>query len=76
MWVARDENGDLGLFEEKPFRVEFQPYAKYWDVLSTGASRLQIPSNRFPELTWEDEPLEVELFRKHRIIKKNERNNK
>lgn len=60
MWVTRDKNGLLTLWvNEYPKRkhgiwivLEEDNY-EYWGV--------PIDKNLFPNLTWEDEPIEVEL---------------
>ena len=55
-WVARDYNG-LYLTKEKPFR---NGYIAEWAI------KREIPvlldECDFPELTWESEPIEVELL--------------
>lgn len=61
MWIARDKDGILNLFKEKPNKERYRWYS----------DRIQpdMYLNRllFPEVKWEDEePTEVEL-----IIKKN-----
>jgi hypothetical protein len=53
-WVARDRNGQLCLYEDEPERSNdkgvFCSFFFYY-----------IPSHIFPDLTWEDEPIKVEL---------------
>ena len=56
-WVARDKNGELNLFEVKPRRDENFGY--WWD---RDYQSSPIDENAFPELTWENEPKEVELL--------------
>ena len=54
-WVARDKNGFLFAYEDKPKRCDNQ---KEWfaeNFLSP------MENSFFPELKWEDEPIEVEL---------------
>ena len=56
MWITRDENGDLWLFEEKPYRKVY-----YW-TSNDGDCQLLMNSNWFPEVSWEDkEPKELVL---------------
>lgn len=55
LWVARDNNGELYLYNEKP---ECYNDSKVWFACGICA---QLDNNLFPDLTWEDEPLEVEL---------------
>lgn len=54
-WVARDISGELFLYDEKP---EFFSDYKVW--LADGICA-KLDNNLFPDLTWEDEPIEVEL---------------
>ena len=57
-WVARDHNGSLRLFFLcKPQRMDKQ--YKYWYGGSNASKGL--PADDFPDLKWEDEPVEVEL---------------
>ena len=54
-WVARDNNGKLFLYNEKP---------KYYNDLKvwfSGRICAKLDNNIFPDLTWKDEPIEVEL---------------
>lgn len=54
MWIARDENDSLWLFEEKPYK-----YKSLWGSNSTMYS---INEKLFPEIKWEDEePRELVL---------------
>ena len=56
MWIARDEDGELWLYEEKPFRKN-----THWKS-SNGDCELLINSDWFPEVSWEDEePRELVL---------------
>lgn len=60
MYVARDENGDLYLFQEKPvkYSVSWQPSDSLFDWI-------KLDTSLFPEVNWEDEePTEVELVKK------------
>lgn len=54
LWVARDRDGFLYLFNEKPERLH-----------TCGGWRSEwfysIRYDLFPDLTWEDEPIEVEI---------------
>lgn len=49
MWIARDKNGDLWLFKEKPYRKVY-----YW-TSSDGDCQSLMNSDWFPEVKWEDE---------------------
>lgn len=55
LWVARDNNGELYLYNEKP---EYYNGSKVWVA---GGICAKLDNNLFPELKWEDEPLEVKL---------------
>lgn len=56
-WVARDLDGQLCLFQdEKPIKEK-----KYWMSNGSIGKWMYIDSKTFHELTWEDEPIEVEL---------------
>ena len=55
MWVARDKNGKLYLFTVFPERYDSEWNSGDWK------SQMEIPSSLFPNLKWENEPLEVEL---------------
>ena len=54
LWVARDKNGFLFVYEDKPTRCDNQ---REW----LGRFLCSMKNSYFPELTWEDEPIEVEL---------------
>ena len=54
-WVARDKNGFLFAYEDKPTRCDNQ---KEWFAEKFLSS---MENSFFPELKWEDEPIEVEL---------------
>ena len=53
LWIARDKNGATYLFVSKPYRD------KMFDIWN-GSEFCKINKNLFPDLTWDDEPLEVE----------------
>ena len=69
LWVARDKDGRLYLHvsSEKPIREGDE-----WMGYSGGerSDFLSLPNDLYPELTWGDEPVEVEIIRKRRIKKK------
>ena len=52
--VARDKNGFLFAYEDKPKRCDNQ---KEW----IGRFFSSMKNSYFPNLTWEDDPIEVEL---------------
>lgn len=55
LWVARDNNDKLCLYETKPER-DYD--LKIWQA---GWFFIGVLNHLFPDLTWEDEPIEVEL---------------
>lgn len=54
-WMARDKDGNLFAYNDKPTRCDNQ---KEWFAEKLLSS---MENSFFPELKWEDEPLEVEL---------------
>lgn len=57
MWIARDKDNELRIFENKPTKG-----AEYW--LSSWANNVYgtLPDEYFPEVKWEDdEPTKVKL---------------
>lgn len=54
-WIARDKNGFLGAYEDKPVRCDNK---KEWLAEKFLSS---MENSFFPDLTWEDEPIEVEI---------------
>ena len=54
LWVARDKNGFLCVYEDKPTRCDNQ---KEW----IGRFLCSLKYLYFQNLTWKDEPIEVEL---------------
>lgn len=58
MYVARDKNGSLWLYSEKPHREED---SGVWYL--GGVNNMQINREEFPQLKWEDEPIEVKLIK-------------
>lgn len=59
MWVARDKDGHLFIWNKLPHRG-----CEYWEYIGTLVHWLEIDSSLFPDLKWEDEPREVELIDK------------
>ena len=60
MWIGRNEDGTLVLFKTKPMRLYDEGNALYW-----AGSALYLSRYDFPEVTFENSPMEVEL-----VIKK------
>lgn len=66
-WVVRDREIDTKLFSsdlflgfEKPTRIE--EWGKWADM----GDYIELDSNLFPDLTWDDDPIEVELIIKRK----------
>ena len=59
MWIARSEYGDLTLFQTEPSQeVSMLTGSRYWnDRLKS----YKISDDLFPEVTFENSPMEVEL---------------
>lgn len=58
MWIARDKNGNLNLFQTKPIRM----CGYKWEEDVIYKHSIEIDNNLFPNLTWDDEPIEVDLI--------------
>lgn len=68
-WVCRDKKDDaLNLHAEEPYRTQsgYQIGDKpdWWE--SDCASFLPLDKNLFPDLTWDDDPIEVEIVIKRK----------
>lgn len=61
-WVARDSNGSLYFYRCKPERVRLNSNDGLW--MSETLNELN--SDLFPDLTWESDPIEVELIVKRK----------
>ena len=63
-WIARDRDGELGFSTEKPLRlINLGVWgAKYPGLPGHTVSLFRIDNDLFPELSWEDEAKEIELF--------------
>ena len=63
-WIARDKQGMLALFEDKPTYSH-----KNGDIWLTADFPFYIDKNKFPDVTFENSPQEVEI-----VIKKQNEN--
>ena len=68
-WVCRDKKDNaLNLHAEKPYRAQsgYDVYNEpdWWE--SDCASLLPLDKSLFPDLTWESDPIEVELIIKRK----------
>lgn len=59
-WVAVDDDGDLFLYRTKPARDEVS------GMWMSGECPLDVGINLFPDLTWDSEPIEVEIILKRK----------
>lgn len=82
MWVARNKNGQLTLFEGRPTRDEENEIWNHYTIYSNCTdSNIQhfsakiLDRKMFPELKWEDEPIEVTLTSSELINKVKELSN-
>lgn len=67
-WVARDQDGYISLFKDKPTRDTCDkddiPYG-FWD--EANSNHLELPITSFPDLTWESDPEPVEIIIKRKM---------
>ena len=56
MWIGRNEDGTLALFKTKPMCFYEEGGGHYW-----AGHALYLPRNEYPEVTFENSPMEVEL---------------
>lgn len=67
VWLARDENGDLSMFDKKPCRK-----LRFFIPCTNGGKKISwwiFPQDKFPNVTWENSPQEYELELKLTPIK-------
>lgn len=57
MWIAREQDGGLWLFYEKPI---YDKFLQEW-VTERPHEFGYLPTECFPEVTFENSPMEVEL---------------
>ena len=57
MWIARNSDNTLELFKIKPKSFYEEGIGKYW----AGGDGLFLSADSFPEVTFENSPMEVEL---------------
>jgi len=57
MYIARDKNNDLYLFNELPRRGS----ECWWAPSGVDGTYLRLDKSLYPELTWDSEPLKVEI---------------
>lgn len=54
LWIARDKFGGLYLHSKEPQRVEDHGYFR-------SINAMKLPILKYPEVTWENSPQEVEI---------------
>lgn len=63
LWLARDENGDLYLYNYKPKR-----YDKMFGIMGNPSARaIKLDADMFPQVNWNNSPKECELTLKARV---------
>lgn len=65
MWAARDLNGDLYAFEHRPKR-DHDVYV--WEQSGCGDSIIALDNGMLSELTYDDEPVRIEVSVKIEMI--------
>ena len=63
LWIARDENNELWIFDKKPILVPKDENYNYgfFDLSKDGEWNNKLNSSLFPEVTFENSPKQVEL---------------
>ena len=66
MWLARDLSGELWTYTHKPVRADdcWRLPDQLTDDPNENPESLSFFDDWFPSLTWEDEPVEVEIVRR------------
>ena len=65
LWIARDENGRLNLFDVKPEKfIPQNGQETVWTVPRGYLNHIMLSRRMFPEVTFENSPMEVELVLK------------
>lgn len=77
MWIAKDKNGEVHLFYNKPYRdtvyggnfwtidvpEEIKECTKGWDHYDAIIGYwMKVDADKYPNLKWEDEPIEVGII--------------
>jgi len=57
MYIARDKNNDLYLFNEMPSRGK----ECWWASSELDGSYLRLDKSIYPEVTWDSKPLKIEI---------------
>ncbi len=59
MWIARDKYNCVMAFVDKPIRREYTFVLSHPDIYESEYSVMVLPDNEFPEVTWENSPIEI-----------------
>ena len=62
MFVAREINSDLLLFNNMPIRREQDDVKEWVDITSPNGCIGKLPNDLFDNLRWEDEPVGVGIY--------------
>lgn len=60
LWIAREQNGKISIHDMEPSLETFELYGKvvkFWD----SPYRTELEFDPFPEVTFENSPMEIEL---------------
>lgn len=61
-YIARDKNGNISLYKHTPKRKQWKSTDYINDVwLSSIGGWIQLNKFMFPEITWDNEPVEVSI---------------
>lgn len=62
MWIARNKDKSLWLYSQLPIRDKSYWTIKQDSIYSSISSKFRLSDDEFPNLKWEDEPVNVTLF--------------
>lgn len=66
-WLARDKDGELNLFTQKPIFDESPGFKPGWDMCYDDENEfydsIELDSHLYPEITFENSPVEVKLVK-------------
>jgi hypothetical protein len=60
LWIARDQDGSLFAYQQKPVKVEENDRAF---CPAGGCGYMRLPETMFPDIKWEDGPQQINLIR-------------
>ena len=71
MWIARNKNNDLYIYVNKPIKYEENQFfladtdgefSGFFNTTNGLEQEVQICSSLYPEVTWENRPIELSLY--------------